>query len=403
MQRLSLLWRLFTSFLLIILFGTGLSCTTQPPAVPRVWIDIPKDGTEVKVGTTVSVVSHAYARNGVAEIMLSVNGEPYRREPPSEPGASFTQIGQEWVPEKPGEYILQVRAYDSKGQASNMAVVRVIVVGEVALAPTVTPTIPPLKPTLTFTPTPPPTPTPTFTPIPPLTPTPTFTPKPTATPTPTQKPTPTPTPTFTPTPIPPAQVNFWVERDTIASGECTVLHWDVEHATAVYLDGEGVVGHGTRQVCPASTTTYRLHVVAPAGDVDRSVTVVVTAPLDTTPPTIAKIAHSADPIYDKPACGPNSVTITAWVSDPSGVSRVELSYRVVRSPGPTYGQWRTLVMNPVGGDKYQATVGQNELQSSLNPPVYSTSTIEYYIRAWDTRNNVIQSGITTITLKACVI
>ena len=186
-------------------------------------------------------------------------------------------------------------------------------------------------------------------------------------------------------------------------GECTVLHWDVEYATAVYLDGEGVVGHGTRQVCPASTTTYRLHVVAPAGDVERSVTVIVTAPPDTTPPNIAKIAHSADPIYDKTACGPNSVTISAWVSDPSGVSRVELSYRVVRSPGPVYGQWRTLVMSPVGGDKYQATVGWNELKDSLNPPVYTTSTIEYYVRAWDTRNNVIQSSVITITLKVCVI
>jgi hypothetical protein len=39
------------------------------------------------------------------------------------------------------------------------------------------------------------------------------------------------------------------------------LHWDVENVREVYLGGEGVVGHGDREVCPSATTTYRLRVV----------------------------------------------------------------------------------------------------------------------------------------------
>jgi hypothetical protein len=221
--------------------------------------------------------------------------------------------------------------------------------------------------------------------------------------TPTRTGTATDTPTFTPTSIPTAQVNFWVERDSITSGECTVLHWDADYATAVYLDGEGVVGHGTRQVCPASTTTYQLHVTAPSGDVDRYVSVTVTPPPDTAPPSIPKITASDDPIYNYSTCGPTSVTIMAWVNDPSGVSKVELSYRVARSPGPVYGQWRSLDMNPAGGDKYGATVGWNELTASLEPPVFTTSTMEYYVRAWDTSNNMSQGSTLTVTLKACLI
>ncbi|MFN3741448.1 MAG: hypothetical protein ACK4VW_02105 [Anaerolineales bacterium] len=316
---------------------------------------------------SVLIISHAYARQGIAEIMLSVNGEPYLREPPSTPGASFIQITLEWLPKAPGEYILEVRVYDTKGQ-STQAVVRVRAVGPVTSpvpsTPTSAPTIPP---------------TPTSTAIPP---------------------TPTATATATVTP-PPAQVNFWVERNTLTLGECTTLHWDVEYATAVSLNGEGVAAHGTRQVCPSSTTTYYLHVVSPAGDVDRSVTVEVAAPPDTTPPSITKIKESDDPIYSHSQCGANVVTITAWVNDPSGIAKVELNYRVVR--GADYGQWRTLSMTPAGTGKYQITINWDEWKNSLNPPVYSTATVEYYIRAWDTKNNLAQSGLTTLTLKICLL
>jgi hypothetical protein len=378
--------------LVVVLSSCGVEAMT---GVPRIWIDVPRDGTEVGADATVNIVSHAYAREGVAEVLLTVNLEPYRRDAPVEPGAAFAQVTQEWFPPGPGQYTLQARAYDTQGQMSNAATVTITVVGE--------------PPGLILTPAEVPTATPTSTGVPTDTPTstgvPTDTPTSTGVPTdtPTFTGTPTHTPTSTSTSIPMAQVTFGVERDSVTAGECTVLHWDVDLATAVYLDGEGVGGHGTRQVCPPRTTTYHLHVAAPSGDVDRDVTVTVTLPPDMAPPSITKITASDDPIFNYSNCGPTSVTITAWVNDPSGVSKVELNYRVLRTPGPVDGQWRSLDMNPAGGDKYQAAVGWNELRSSLDPPVYTTSTVQYRVRAWDTGNNMSQGDTLTVTLKACTI
>jgi len=73
---------------------------------------------------------------------------------------------------------------------------------------------------------------------------------------------PQPTPTFTPTPTSGApSVNFRADDYTISSGDCTRLRWDVDNVREIYLDGEGVVGHDKRKVCPTATTTYRLKVI----------------------------------------------------------------------------------------------------------------------------------------------
>jgi hypothetical protein len=102
-------------------------------------------------------------------------------------------------------------------------------------------------------------------------------------PTPTTKPAPTPTtkpaPTPTTKPAPPSvTINFWADSTNLTAGNCTTLHWDVEHATAVYLNGAGVAGHATQQVCPPSTATYTLHVEYAGGATDRQITINVTAP-----------------------------------------------------------------------------------------------------------------------------
>jgi hypothetical protein len=70
-------------------------------------------------------------------------------------------------------------------------------------------------------------------------------------------------------------VGFWADRYLLAPGECTAVHWSVAGAVAVFLDGVPVTGQGTRQVCPANTTTYALRVVRPSGTAEYSVTIVV--------------------------------------------------------------------------------------------------------------------------------
>ncbi|MFQ5613537.1 MAG: FHA domain-containing protein [Anaerolineae bacterium] len=119
-----------------------------------------------------------------------------------------------------------------------------------------------------------PTPVPTGTPTP-LEPTPTATAEPTATasqtPTATSTATATSTPTGTPgtleTPtatatLPPeSSISFTASAETIGEGDCATLTWNVQNVKAVFLDEEGVVGEGSREVCPIETTTYTLRVV----------------------------------------------------------------------------------------------------------------------------------------------
>lgn len=102
-----------------------------------------------------------------------------------------------------------------------------------------------------------------------------------------QQPTPTPLPTQTPIP----GISFTADRTQINQGECATLNWSTENVQAVYLyeqgqtwQDHGVVGSGTRQVCPQQTTVYELRVVKQDGSVEIrqiqiNVTPVVNAPV----------------------------------------------------------------------------------------------------------------------------
>jgi hypothetical protein len=59
-----------------------------------------------------------------------------------------------------------------------------------------------------------------------------------------------------PTPPPGVVIDFWVDNNNIATGTCTTLRWHVAHANAVHLDGVGVVGDSSKQICPGSTTVW---------------------------------------------------------------------------------------------------------------------------------------------------
>jgi polar amino acid transport system substrate-binding protein len=68
-----------------------------------------------------------------------------------------------------------------------------------------------------------------------------------------------------------ATVNPSLRADSayIAAGQCTALRWDVDNVSSIFLvDGgsqQGVGGHDARSVCPGSTTTYTLRVIANDG------------------------------------------------------------------------------------------------------------------------------------------
>ncbi len=137
--------------LLLLSVGLLTACVREASTGPRAWIDSPRGGATIPQGSPITIVSHAYARNGIAEIVLYVNGEAYQRAAPTEAGATFSEFGQEWLATQPGTYSLQVRAYDINGDAGNPATISVNVVGD-AIAEAAVPDVPEEPPTATYTP-----------------------------------------------------------------------------------------------------------------------------------------------------------------------------------------------------------------------------------------------------------
>ncbi len=131
-------------FLLLLVFLFALSssaCAQTDDPAPKIWIDAPRGNQTTAVGLPVEVISHAFAERGVAEVVLSVNGEAYHRQTPEEAGTAFAEFRQEWVPEQSGKHLLSLVAYDQEGDFSASANVWVSVTGEQAsIDPTLTPT-----------------------------------------------------------------------------------------------------------------------------------------------------------------------------------------------------------------------------------------------------------------------
>jgi heat shock protein HslJ len=95
-------------------------------------------------------------------------------------------------------------------------------------------------------------------------------------------PIPTPIPP-TPTPMPQVRIDLSADPTVIDQGECTTLSWDVENVQAVWVYPLGepyeeypVTGQGSRQECPAYTTTYEMRVLLRDDTIElRQVTVTV--------------------------------------------------------------------------------------------------------------------------------
>lgn len=150
-------------------------------------------------------------------------------------------------------------------------------------------------------------------------PTSTFTPppSPTVSPIPTAAPTATRTPRPTSTSVPVVAVSFSAQAERITAGECSTLRWDVDSAQAVFLDGQGVGGHASQQVCPRQTQTFELRVVSATGETRRRVTVTVIQPLvsPTTSPSAPTSTSTSLPTLQKQA------QVVAPQSSPTATTR----------------------------------------------------------------------------------
>jgi uncharacterized protein YycO len=104
----------------------------------------------------------------------------------------------------------------------------------------------------------------------------------------------------------------------------------------------------------------------------------------TTPPPIYSVVESNDPICKKGTGSPDTVNISAQVTDPSGVAWAKLYYRL------NYGGWNNAITGH-SGNTYSATIG----------PFSETGTVEYYIKVRDNAGNEGDSSTNTVTVRDC--
>ena len=80
---------------------------------------------------------------------------------------------------------------------------------------------------------------------------------------------------------------------------------------------------------------------------------------------------------------------------------MKLTYRVVE--GARQGEWQALPMNQVETGVYAATVRDQELRLSLDPPsIGTTATLQYYIQAFDGTGNRSDNTPGTVTVGYCI-
>jgi hypothetical protein len=379
------------ALVLLGVMAVVLSCAPVE-AGPRAWIDWPTEGFETEVGTTVTLIAHAYAENGVAEVQLAVDRQPYRVVAPDQAGEQFVEVSMEWFAGEAGPYLLSVTAFDLNGQASNPASVTVSVKGEgpeLFISPEAGETPPsatatPEEPAATAeaTPSQPPTatlPPPTGTPLPPTA----TQPRPTA------------------TLVPPRIVSFEVSDSQITLGECVTFSYVVAGSPdAIFFNGEGVVGpSGSVDRCPTATREFRLTAEVGGQVVDSaSLTVVVIQPSPTPADTEGPlIQNETGPQQmwapDGSACREDEpYQFQAKVSDPSGVLWVKLVYSIKDGPEQSGG------MQLVSGTTYRMNLTLPNLQGD-------GGTLHWRIRACDKVNpmNCSDGGTHTITILDCPI
>ena len=207
--------RLILIVVFLLVWGTS-ACATESDTNPQAWIDYPAEGMSVPVGTNIIVTSHGFAREGIAEFVLSVNGAAYRRDVPAEPGATFAKIQQPWVATEAGTFRLQAQVYDLKGETGNSAPITIEVGGGIDPIPVV--------PVITDTPTPPPPTTITIT-------------------------------------VPPASsINFYAVPTEIEAGGCAKIIWNVENAQRVIFGGVDQPPAGAYDACLCESERYTLKV-----------------------------------------------------------------------------------------------------------------------------------------------
>lgn len=220
---------------------------------PNVVIQSPSGGARIPVGSQVTLQATASGVSDITLLEISIDGILVGTLSSEDAaGTSLLTVSKPWTFDTPGEHEISAEAFTAEGEVGEAEQVRITVL-----------------PAGEATPTPEETATPT--------PTPEATPTPTPTGTATLEP-----PTATPLPPPPQIEYFQASPASITAGDCTTLQWgQINFATNVIIQPEigEVTTPGSREVCPAETTSYVLTASGPGGTTTASTTVTVVGSL----------------------------------------------------------------------------------------------------------------------------
>jgi hypothetical protein len=104
------------------------SAAVDPASGPAAWIDAPLDGSSLPLAAY-QLVSHASDTSGITSFELSVDGQVLHTDAVAadQAGSAIAHVSQSWQPEKPGVYLLSVRAANQSGVFGPAAYARVTI------------------------------------------------------------------------------------------------------------------------------------------------------------------------------------------------------------------------------------------------------------------------------------
>jgi hypothetical protein len=182
--------------------------------------------------------------------------------------------------------------------------------------------------------------------------------------------------------IPPPAVDSFTATPGLlpAGGGATTLNWSVRGATSVNLSGVGAVAaSGSAVVNPVTTTTYTLVASSPNGSTTRQTTVTVGP--DTQAPTVSLVASPTA------VNAPGSTLLTATASDNIGVAAVDFLRNGVRigtdtTPGDGFTLSVALGTGDVGSQSFTAEARDPSNNVGTSAPVVVTVSVPNPADRW---------------------
>ncbi len=398
------------SVILVFLFTPILSsCASDGSTVYRTWIDFPRQGAEFSPGSVIPITIHIAEEENLAEVTIRVGEEIIFEGPPPPSGDPVMAISQEWIPDQPGQYTIEVDVTDGDGKSVSRSQVDISVLDDLEF----------FRPDLTVTdiilvgndqiqcdfsnlggavlpagrdvwidiilgP--------AESELPPI-----------------------------------SRANIGVgdsleggdTRSFITAPISPVPSWPHLVTCRIDVDGQITESDETNNLLmvtlnsslappPIPSTETPTNTPLPPPPTTQAPPPTTQAPPPTTqpppsitpdasPPTISGLNAVPNRIAELP-CAQNTVTISAQVSDPSGIDQVKLYYRAAK--GSTLGTWQVQNMSHAGGNNYQLAVGPAQISASYTP--YGGMTLQYYVKAWDSIGNTNQTSSGNLPLDPCV-